>query len=301
MFFVVLGCLLRSPLVGLIQPGQCLANSNHYHVYDWTNSTSHHLSNPIVYDGADHSCIDEQHLQSCDSLRTDSMFQLSAELLVRHFKTNDGVIFPSYFCLILLTWFTHFVCTTFFVLSDGAGTRNAQLRQYYAYMSTLTGFILALFIFLSSYSTKFMFIESCNSIMVSLDEAAVFCRTLTSCGLTLASVYSADGTSAYGYSLVIFIFGMIEVAIQTCHLPLMLLHHWHTCATLFEANRLAILSKQGDVLSAALATALSIAFLFYYLTDWKHTAEPRVTSRATSAVYSPIATTDSTSDRPCLI
>ena len=283
---------VRNSMVGLIQPGQCLANSNHYHVYDWTNSTSTHLSNPIVYDGADHSCIDEKHLQSCDALRTDQLFQLSAELFVRHFKISDGLFLP-YFLFVFFSWFAYLSCS----VSALEATRTAEVRQYYAYMTQAAGFILAIFIFLSSYSTKFMFIESCNSIMVSLDEAAVFCRTLSSCGLTLASVYSANGTTAYGYSSIIFVFGVIEVVIHTCHLPWMLLYDWHTRrASQFEAHRLAILSKQGGELTLALETAPP-EFVTYYLTDWKHAKKLKSASRATSAVYSLISTTDSTSDR----
>ena len=283
---------VRNSMVGLIQSGQCLANSNHYHVYDWTNSTSTHLSNPIVYDGADHSCIDEKHLQSCDALRTDPLFQQSAELFVRHFELKVEFFLPYF----LFVFFTCFAYLHLAVHSEDLKL-TAEVRRQCSYISKAAGLILALFIFLSSYSTKFMFIESCNSIMVSLDEAAVFCRTLTSCGLTLASVYSANWTTAYGYSSIIFVFGVIEVVLHTCHLPLMLLHDWHTRrATQFEANRLAILSKQGEELSAALETAPP-EFITYYLTDWKHAKRPKSTSRAAPAVYSPISTTDSTSDR----
>ena len=282
----------KNPTIGLTQPGRCLANSNYYNVHDWINSTLTHLSNPIVYDGADSSCIDEKHLQSCDALRTDQLFQLSAELFVRHFKISDGLFYPYF----IFVFFTCFAYLHLAVHSEDLKL-TAEARRQCSYVSKATGYILALFIFLSSYSTKFMFIESCNSIMVSLDEAAVFCRTLTSCGLTLASVYSANGTTAYGYSSVIIVFGVIEVVLHTCHLPLMLLHDWHTRrATQFEADRLAILSKQGDELSAALETAPP-EFVTYYLTDWKPVKKPKSASRATPAVYSPISTTDSTSDR----
>ena len=64
--------------IGLIQPGQCLTNSYGY-ICDWTNSSSPYITNPILYDSADHSCIDHQHLESCDALRSDPMFQLPAE------------------------------------------------------------------------------------------------------------------------------------------------------------------------------------------------------------------------------
>ena len=289
---------IRNPKIGLTQPGQCLGNSNYYNVHDWTNSTAPNLSNPIVYDGTDHSCIDERLLQSCDALRTDPLFQLSAELFVRHFKVADGFVFP-YFFLILILIIAHYYCVL--LAEDRRVTEDVRatvgFRNTFGYTSKATGFVYALSILMSSYSTKFMLIESCNSIMVSLDEAAVFCRTLTSCGLTLASVYSANGTTAYGYSSIIFVFGVIEVVLHTCHLPLMLLHDWHTRRTTqFEANRLAILSKQGDALSLALGTAPP-EFVTFYLTDWKHAQRPKSTSRASSAVYSPISSTDSTSDR----
>ena len=283
----------KNPTIGLTQPGRCLAKSNYYNVRDWTNSTSTHLSNPIVYDGADSSCIDENHLQSCDALRTDPLFQLSSELFVRHFELKVEFFLPYF----LFVFFTCFAYLHLAVHSEDLKL-TAEARRQCAYISKAAGLILALFIFLSSYSTKFMFIESCNSIMVSLDEAAVFCRTLSSCGLTLASVYSANGTTAYGYSSIIFVFGAIEVVLHTCHLPWMLLYDWHTRRTTqFEANRLAILSKQGDALSAALETAPP-EFVTYYLTDWMHAKKPKSSRRATTAVYSLISTTDSTSDMP---
>ena len=96
----------KNPTIGLTQPGRCLANSYYYNVRDWTNSTSTHLSNPIVYDGADHSCIDEKHLQSCDALRTDPLFQLSAELFVRHFEPKVEFYLP-YFLFLFFTCFAY--------------------------------------------------------------------------------------------------------------------------------------------------------------------------------------------------
>ena len=163
-------------------------------------------------------------------------------------------------------------------------------------------FILALFIFLSSYSCRFMFIiERCNSIMVDISEAAGFCRRLSRCGLTLASVYSTDWTTAYGYSSVVFIFGVIIVLIQSCHLPLVLLDHYyfgHT--THFEVRRVAVLSMQGDELALALEAA-PWQFISYYITGWKHMKQPDNTNLAaptpaSGAIYSPLATTDPAAD-----
>ena len=88
----------------MTQPDQSLTNSYPYSVHDYTtNSTIPHMSlynltNPIVFDGSDHRCIDNEHLQSCDALRTDPMFQLSAELFTRHFRP----VIPILYCVLVL-------------------------------------------------------------------------------------------------------------------------------------------------------------------------------------------------------
>ena len=281
--------ILRNPAIGFTQPGQCLANSYNYNIRDYpTNSTSD-LTNPILYDGADHSCIDDKHLQSCDAFRTDQLFQLSAELFVRHFKAPDGIHFPYYISVIVIGFVHLFLAAFSYDYSDRVDIR----RHILGYTSKVSGFILGVLALLSSYSCRLTLTQSCNTIMVSLDEAAVFCRRLTSCGLTLASVYSANWTTAYGYSSVMFIFGVIIVLIHTCHLPLMLLNHYYFRHTTHsEVRRLAILSKEGDELTLALEDA-SWQFISYYITGWKRVKQSASTSSAASApgtVYSPLTT-----------
>ena len=239
----------RDLSIGLIQPGQCLPNSYGY-IRDWTNSSLPHITNPILYDSADHSCIDHQHLQSCDALRSEPMFQLPAELLSRHFSILCK--FAPYFWLVIMCLSFHFTAT----MDALDPTKSAEVRHSLAYFSIGTGFLMALLMLFAAYGLKFINIESCEGSIVDNSEAAAFCSKLSSCGLTLASVFSSDWTTHYVYTSIAFAFGVFEVALHAFHLPFMLLHDWHTKrATQFEANRLAILSKQGDELTLALDTA----------------------------------------------
>ena len=43
------------------------------------------MSNPIIYKGDSYSCIDDEHINSCDALRNVPMFQLTSDLFSRHF------------------------------------------------------------------------------------------------------------------------------------------------------------------------------------------------------------------------
>ena len=220
------------------------------------------------------------------------MFQLSAELFVRHFKTPDGIHFPYYISVIVIG-FVHLLLAAFsYDYSDRVDIRRHTL----GYSSKASGIILGVLALLSSYSCRLTLTQSCNTIMVSLDEAAVFCRKLTSCGLTLASVYSAKWTTAYGYSSVMFIFGVIIVLIHMYHFFLMLLNHYYYGHTTHsEVRRLAILSKVGDELTLALEAA-SWQFISHYITDWKRLPQPASTNRAVSAPGTvpppPLATTE---------
>ena len=291
-----MGCgLILHPKIGITQPGKCLTNSYNYNIRDCQANLSLNITNPILYDGPDRSCIDNKYIQSCEALRTDPLLQLSAELFTQQFKAGTGLLFP-YFFLVIFTLIAHLLSVG--ISDDYGDILDIPVRRHiYAYSNMASGFLLALFIFLSSYGCRFMFIERCNSIMVDLNEAAGFCRRLSRCGFTLASVYSTDWTTAYGYSSVMFVFGVIIVFIQFCHLPLVLLDHYyfgHT--THFEVRRLATLSMQGDELNQALEAA-SWQFISYYITGWKRVMQPENTNPAApapGAVYSPLATTDPT-------
>ena len=291
-----MGCgLILHPKIGITQPGKCLAYGYNYNIRDYITTSSSNATNLILYEGTDYSCIDNKYIQSCEALRTDPILQLSADLFTQQFKAGDGLLFP-YFFLVIFTLIAHLVLVGF--LYDYGDVLDIPVRRHiYAYSNMASGFILALFIFLSSHSCRFMFIERCNSIMVDISEAAGFCRRLSRCGLTLASVYSTNRTTAYGYSSVMFVFGVVIVLVQFFHLPLVLLDHYyfgHT--THFEVRRVAVLSMQGDELTQALDTA-SWQFISYYITGWKRVKQPDNTNPVAStlapgAVYSPLATTD---------
>ena len=74
--------------IGLSQSNRCIESRSDYSVQNIptisTNSTLH-TSNPIIYKGNSYSCIDNEHINSCDALRSEPMFQLTSDLFSRHF------------------------------------------------------------------------------------------------------------------------------------------------------------------------------------------------------------------------
>ena len=265
-----------NPIFGLIQSGQCIANSYHYSVHDYpTNSTVPHLSlysltNPIVYDGVGHCCIDDEHLQSCNALRTDPMFQLSAELFTRHFQPGFPI---PYFVYMLIPGFLHFLGVVH--ATDIDRKHSPEERHYWSYFASVTSFAHALLMLLSAYHFHAVFTENCDSSVVNKSEATDFCDMLSSCGLALASVYPFTWTGE-SYAPIMIGLGLVMLGTNIFRLPLMLLNDLHDkLMGPFEVSRLAILDLQGDELSLALALeAASTEFIDYYLNDWHHVQLP---------------------------
>ena len=151
---------------------------------------------------------------------------------------------------------------------SSGGSNTQEQRHRCTYLSKVTGSIQALSMLLSVYSFRFVFIESCKYIIVNQSEATAFCSKLSSCGLTIASVYSVNwiGVSCV---LVLGILGLVIVTVNAIHLPLLLLNDLYiTLMGPFELNRLGILTKHSYELALALETA-STEFINCYLTDWQ--------------------------------
>ena len=109
--------------------------------------------------------------------------------------------------------------------------------------------------------------------IVNRSEAAGFCGKLSSCGLTLASVYTINWVGV-GYAPVILVLGLMTLVINVTHISLILLSDLHDkLVGPFEVSRRAILSKQDHNLTSALKT-VSIEFINYYLTDWQYIQQP---------------------------
>ena len=224
-----------------------------------------YLISLTLFDGAVHCCIDDEHLQSCDALRTDPIFQLSTELFARHFLSLTPII---YFFAMILSGGLHYYYSLNADKWSSGGRNTPQQRQRCTYLSKVTGSIQALSMLLSAYSFRFVFIESCKYSIVNQSEAAAFCGTLSSCGLALASVYTINWIGVC-CALILDILGIVIVTINTFHLPLLLSNDLYiTLMGPFDLNRLGILTTHSYQLSLALETA-STEYINCYLTDWQ--------------------------------
>ena len=308
-FVLIGGAFVRNPTIGLMQAsGRCTTNSFHYTVQNIptiANSSSVHVphpTNPIIYDEDNNSCIDDQHLSFCYPLRdgaTSGIFQQSSDLFAKIFSLENGFIFPYFFSIVFISLLYAILIVE--AVYDGPDTvSDAQTKRYLAYFSKCIGFLLVYLMYLSISTAHILFKVSCDSVMIDLDEAAVFCRILKACDLTLASIYSTNWTPLYGYREIMYYIGWWLGILTTIHLVLSLIYDTH-CILVerSEARRVAIVNLRGDELNLALETA-SVEFIEYYLIDWTWAKKSAPSSRAlvyglaAPAVYSPLPTSDRT-------
>ena len=314
---VLYGFVKENRSMGLSQPGRCLISYS-YNIRDVPliisyNSTLPHtngiITNPIIYQEDGYSCIDKDHIDSCQALRNTTMFQLPSELFTRHFKEVDSYMFSSD---IFIALFSIFFISGISPALQADPTVAHTLKIYFiTYVIQIIAILLSLTMIYSSTHPEGIQTEPCDTSMIKPEEAATFCHTLSSCGLTMASVYRSTLLPYYVwlfmsiYSWVTYTTGIFMLFTGVCHIVLLILYGVYTiCRVMYErrydAQRLAILSKQGDELALALEAAPR-SFIDYFISNWtRPQATPHTQASATSSIsapatYSPLATTDTES------
>ena len=143
---------------------------------------------------------------------------------------------------------------------------------------------------------------TCDLIMTDLNEAATFCRQLTSCGLTVAYGYYTDNNTNFPTTM--YTLGIIIICISSIHLVLFILYMIYQHLSVYYTEERVHIFRLG--LGQSLNTALeeaSTIFVSDYLPNWRYVykspisttvAVPAVaTTRAVAGtVYSPLATSD---------
>ena len=268
------------------------------------------ITNPIIYQQDGYSCVDDEHLNSCEVLRNSTIAQLPSELFTRHFTQLDSIMFPSdIFICVFCLFFMMSISPVFEIHPAIAHTLFIYCTSYFI---QIIATLLSLTIIYSSRHPEGIRTESCDaSLFIKPEEAMTLCHALSVCGLTLASVYTSPLPPYYVwlfmsiYSWVIFATGVFMFCTGVSHIVLLILYGIYTiCRIVYErrydAQRLAILSKQGEELTLALEAAPR-SFIDYYISNWTRVhATPSLQVSTTGSIsapatYSPLATTDTES------
>ena len=303
--------------MGFSQPGRCSLSYN-YNIRDVPiitiyNSTISHtngiITNPIIYQEDGYSCIDDEHISSCQALRNSTVAQLPSELFTRHFTQLDSIMFPSdiFICVFCL----FFMMSISPVFEINPAIAHTLFIYCTSYIIQIIATLLSLTIIYSSRHPEGIKTESCDaSSFIKPEEANTLCHALSVCGLTLASVYTSPLPPYYVwlfmsmYSWVTYTLGVFMLCTGVSHIVLLILYGIYSIYRViyerrYDALRLAILSKQGDELSLALEAAPA-SFIDYYISNW--TRPHATTSRQASttgirapATYSPLAMIDTES------
>ena len=317
-FFMSLSTVLyefvkENRAMGLSQPGRCLISYS-YNIRDVPliisyNSTLPHtngiITNPIIYQEDGYSCIDEDHIDSCQALRNTTMFQLPSELFTRHFKEVDSYMFSSDIFIGLFSIF--FISGISPALQADPTVAHTLFIYCITYVIQIIAVLLSLTMIYSSTHPEGIQTEPCETSMIKPEDATTFCHTLSACGLTLSSVYRSTLPPYYVwlfmniYSWVTYTTGVFMLCTSVSHIVLLILYGiYNICRIVYErrydALRLDILSKQGDEFTLALEEAPR-SFIDYYISNWTRVhATPSLQASTTGtisapATYSPLATT----------
>ena len=292
----------KRTFIGLTQSNRCLESRIDYSVQNIptssTNSTLH-MSNPIIYKGDSYSCIDNEHINSCDALRNVPMFQLTSDLFSRHF-TLPKTYSPkensiNYFAVITYVYLLIHIPHTMIIYNEVFPHVYINLYTLFTEILSILNMIYIMPISYHSYYSNIT-TYTCGLIMTDLNEAATFCRQLTSCGLTIASGYYPNNNT--NFTTIMYTLGIIIICISSIHIVLFILYIIYQPLSVYYTEERVHIFRLG--LDQSLNTALkeaSTIFISDYLSNWKYIYRSpipttvAVAKRAVSgAVYSPLAT-----------
>ena len=144
----------------------------------------------------------------------------------------------------------------------------------YTYYPIISSIIIIIFILCTFSDMQLMFTQKCEDTISNISiESLDACNTISTCGLTLVSVYNMIGTSMYGYQTVAYIF-VNYVTITTCiHLLFLLICEvistvTNECVTYARS----VLNKRGEEQAVALEMAPNW-FISMYIPapdDWRY-------------------------------
>ena len=239
MYIFILIYLFSFVYIGFAQPNRCTTRSYEYNIQNRFISSNSNITNPILYNGPNYCCIDDDHFTTCEALRTNPMFQQPADPFSSFFSLPDKDYFPQLSSIM-------FMCLiSIYIISGNNLQMDRVTERKIAYFSEFLGILIIITVFYSAYHSQIMYTESCANTLIRPNnnpstttgsgggggagggtgsstgtgtgigsntmapDIPNFCHILYQCELTLVSVLDVEGTVADDYKRTMYIIGKL--------------------------------------------------------------------------------------------